>query len=95
MFVEAAKTDAMQGFGDRCDLGEEVVAENAIFDIAPPAWGRCLPAHGAMRVLVDGAFTSRFDEVGALVWLAVLGRDRSVRLPPSDDALNDLIRTAR
>jgi hypothetical protein len=55
------------------DIG---LAQNAMFDAAPPAWGRYLPAHGAMRVLMDGAFTPGFDEVGALVlalgWLAAL-----------------------
>lgn len=55
------------------DIG---LAQNAMFDAAPPAWGRYLPAHGAMGVLMDGAFTSRFDEVGALalalVWFSVL-----------------------
>jgi hypothetical protein len=55
------------------DIG---VAQNAMFDAAPPAWGRYLPAHGAMRVLMDGAFTPGVDEVGALVlalgWLAAL-----------------------
>lgn len=52
------------------------LAQNAMFDAAPPAWGRYLPAHGAMRVLMDGAFTPGFDEVGALMlalgWLAAL-----------------------
>jgi hypothetical protein len=53
------------------------LAQNAMFDAAPPAWGRFLPAHGAMRVLMDGAFTSSFDEGGALLiavaWLLGLG----------------------
>lgn len=55
------------------DIG---LAQNVMFDAAPPAWGRYLPAHGAMRVLTDGAFTPGFDEAGALVlalgWLAGL-----------------------
>ena len=55
------------------DIG---LAQNAMFDAAPPDWGRYLPAHGAMRVLMDGAFTPGVDEVGALVlalgWLAAL-----------------------
>lgn len=42
----------------------------------PPAWGAFLPARGASRVLIDGAFTGRFDEAGyllvGLAWLAVL-----------------------
>ena len=29
----------------------------------PPAWGAFLPARGASRVMIDGAFTGRFDEV--------------------------------
>ena len=55
------------------DIG---LAQNVMFDAAPPAWGRYLPAHGAMRVLTDGAFTPGFDEAGPLVlalgWLAGL-----------------------
>jgi hypothetical protein len=55
------------------DIG---LAQNAMFDAAPPAWGRYLPAHGAMRVLMDAAFTPGFDETGALVaatiWLGAL-----------------------
>ena len=42
----------------------------------PPAWGSFLPARGASRVLIDGAFTARFDETGylllGLAWLAAL-----------------------
>jgi hypothetical protein len=53
------------------------VAQNAMFDAAPPTWGRFLPAHGAVRVMMDGAFTSSFDEWSALllalVWLVGLG----------------------
>ncbi len=55
------------------DIG---LAQNAMFDAAPPAWGRYLPAHGAVRVMMDGAFTPTFDETGALVlalvWLVGL-----------------------
>jgi hypothetical protein len=55
------------------DIG---LAQNAMFDAAPPAWGRFLPAHGAVRVMMDGAFTPSFDETGALilaiVWLVAL-----------------------
>ncbi len=50
------------------------LAQNAMFDAAPPAWATLLPAHGAVRLLLDGAFTPGFDEAGAvvlaLVWLA-------------------------
>ena len=56
------------------DIG---LAQNAMFDAAPPAWGRYLPAHGAVRVMMDGAFTATFDETGALLlalaWLVGLG----------------------
>jgi hypothetical protein len=52
------------------------VAQNAMFDAAPPAWGRLMPAHGAVRVVMDGAFTSTFDEYGALlialIWLVAV-----------------------
>lgn len=55
------------------DIG---LAQNAMFDAAPPAWGRYLPAHGAVRVMMDGAFTATFDETGALLlalaWLTGL-----------------------
>ncbi len=55
------------------DIG---LAQNAMFDAAPPAWGRYLPGHGAVRVMMDGAFTPTFDETGALVlaliWLVGL-----------------------
>lgn len=55
------------------DIG---LAQNAMFDAAPPSWGRYLPAHGAVRVMMDGAFTPTFDETGALIlalaWLAAL-----------------------
>ncbi len=51
------------------------IAQNVMFDAAPPAWGRFLPSHGAVRLLVDGAFTPTFDDTGALVlalgWLVV------------------------
>lgn len=50
------------------------IAQNAMFGAAPPAWATFMPAHGAVRVLLDGAFTPAFDEAGALilalVWLA-------------------------
>lgn len=45
------------------DIG---IAQNAMFDAAPPAWAIFMPAHGAIRVLLDGAFTPSFDEYGAL-----------------------------
>ena len=33
----------------------------------PPDWGAFLPARGASRMLIDGAFTGRFDETGGLL----------------------------
>lgn len=55
------------------DIG---IAQNAMFDAAPPAWAAVMPAHGAVRVLLDGAFTAGFDETGALAlaigWLIAL-----------------------
>jgi hypothetical protein len=52
------------------------LAQNIMFDAAPPAWAKWMPAHGAVRVLVDGAFTPTFDETGGLLlglaWLAGL-----------------------
>lgn len=55
------------------DIG---IAQNAMFDAAPPAWAAFMPAHGSVRVLLDGAFTASLDEIGALVlalaWLAGL-----------------------
>ncbi|HEX6299314.1 MAG TPA: ABC transporter permease, partial [Acidimicrobiia bacterium] len=52
------------------DLG---LAQNIMFDAAPPTWAVWMPAHGAMRVLIDGAFTPTFDESGdvflSLAWL--------------------------
>ena len=50
------------------DIG---IAQNAMFDAAPPAWAAFMPAHGAIRVMLDGAFTPGFDEFGALA-LALL-----------------------
>ena len=50
-------------------LGQSVMVPGG-----PPAWGAFLPARGASRVMIDGAFTGRFDEIGYLVlglgWLA-------------------------
>jgi hypothetical protein len=55
------------------DIG---LAQNAMFDAAPPAWGQLLPGHGAIRVLLDGAFTTTFDQTGALLlalaWLTAI-----------------------
>lgn len=50
------------------------LAQNAMFGAAPPAWAEFMPAHGAVKVMLDGAFTPGFDTAGALIlalaWLA-------------------------
>ncbi len=43
------------------------LAQNVMFDAAPPSWAAWMPAHGATRVLIDGAFTPTFDESGGLI----------------------------
>lgn len=49
------------------------LAQNVMFDAAPPSWGKWMPGHGAVRVLIDSAFTSTFDEIsGALLAVAWL-----------------------
>ncbi len=52
------------------------LAQNIMFDDAPPAWAAWMPAHGAVRVFIDGAFTAGFDEreglLLALGWLVVI-----------------------
>lgn len=52
------------------------LGQTVMFPGGPPAWGAFLPGRGASRVLIDGAFTARFDEVGQLLlglaWLSVL-----------------------
>lgn len=52
------------------------LAQNIVFDAAPPAWAAWMPAHGAVRVLIDGAFTAGFDErqglLLALGWLIAI-----------------------
>lgn len=49
------------------------LAQNIMLDAAPPSWAAWMPAFGAVRVLVDGAFTASFDETAGLiltlVWL--------------------------
>ena len=52
------------------------LAQNVMFDAAPPSWAAWMPAHGATRVLIDGAFTPSFDETTGLLiavgWLAAV-----------------------
>jgi len=43
------------------------LAQNVMFDAAPPTWATWMPAHGAVRVLIDGAFTASFDETTSLL----------------------------
>lgn len=50
------------------------LGQSVMFPAGPPTWGAFLPARGASRVMIDGAFTGRFDQVGylllAVAWLA-------------------------
>ncbi len=50
--------------------------QSVMFPAGPPPWGAYLPARGASRVMIDGAFTEHFDQTGylllGLAWLAVL-----------------------
>ena len=50
------------------------LGQSVMFPSGPPAWGAFLPARGASRVMVDGAFTDSFDQFGylllGLAWLA-------------------------
>jgi len=52
------------------------LGQTVMFKPVPPAWGAFLPARGASRMLVDGAFTGRFDTFRylllGLAWLAAL-----------------------
>lgn len=52
------------------------LGQTVMFDPVPPAWGAFLPARGASRMLIDGAFTSGVDTgwylVLGLLWLAAL-----------------------
>jgi hypothetical protein len=50
--------------------------QTVMFHALPPTWGAYLPTRGAGRLLVDGSFTSTFEQYGslllALTWLAAL-----------------------
>ena len=50
--------------------------QNVMFPAGPPAWGAFLPARGASRVMIDGAFTEHFDQIAYLLlglgWLLTL-----------------------
>jgi hypothetical protein len=50
--------------------------QTVMFHLLPPVWGAYLPARGAGRLLVDGSFTSTFEQYGSLLlalsWLGAL-----------------------
>ncbi len=52
------------------------IGQSVMFPAGPPAWGAFLPARGASRVMIDGAFTEHFDQTGylllGLAWLLTL-----------------------
>ena len=52
------------------------LGQTVMFTSVPPAWGAFLPARGASRMLIDGAFTGRVDTLRflllSLLWLGVL-----------------------
>lgn len=61
------------------DIG---IAQNPMFDAAPPTWANFMPGHGAVRIILDAAFTTSFEQSGALAlalgWLAALTLAASV-----------------
>lgn len=46
------------------DLG---IGQSQMAQDEPPAWAHYLPGYGGTRVLVDGALTESFDELGSLI----------------------------
>lgn len=52
------------------------IAQNIMFSAGPPSWGVVLPGRGAVQILVDGAFTTTFDQLAMLIlaflWIAGL-----------------------
>ena len=52
------------------------LGQSVMLPAGPPAWGAFLPARGASRVMIDGAFTEHFDQPGHLLlgiaWLLTL-----------------------
>jgi len=50
--------------------------QTVMFHAVPPGWGAFLPGRGASRMLLDGGFSARFDQLGYLLlamgWLAAL-----------------------
>ncbi len=55
---------------------DQGLGQSIMLPSGPPVWGAFVPGRGTSRVLIDAAFTDRFDEVGflllALAWLVVL-----------------------
>lgn len=55
------------------DIG---IGQSPMLRPEPAAWAHALPGYGAMRVLVDGGLTGRFDEIAplmaALAWVLAL-----------------------
>ncbi|WP_207232454.1 hypothetical protein [Micromonospora kangleipakensis] len=55
------------------DLG---ISQSPMLRAQPPTWAKALPGYGGVRVLLDGALTRGFDELGALIvalgWLVAL-----------------------
>ena len=45
------------------------LGQNVMLAAGPPSWGAFLPARGASRVMIDGAFTAHFDQL----WYLLLG----------------------
>jgi len=58
------------------------LGQSVMFPNGPPAWGAFLPARGASRVMIDGAFTNSFDQAGylllGLAWLAAFSAATTV-----------------
>lgn len=56
------------------DLG---IGQSQMASGEPPAWAHYLPGYGGTRILVDGALTGSFDELGSLIlasgWVALFG----------------------
>lgn len=55
------------------DLG---IGQSPMVQGEPPDWARVIPGYGSVRVMIDGALTSGFDEAGSLglatAWIAAL-----------------------
>lgn len=55
---------------------DEGLGQSIMLPSGPPAWGAFVPGRGTSRILIDAAFTDRFDEIGSLLlaftWLIAL-----------------------